>query len=291
MSERGASRDEDATFSGDLGHAVVAADGATPTRYVLFLHGILGSGSNWRSFARRLVAARPTWGAVLVDLRLHGASQQGFTPPHTLAACAGDLERLEARLDRPVAAVLGHSFGGKVALEWAARRRDLEVAWILDSSPGARPDARGSEATVRIVRLLETTPARFERRESFVEHVLAHGVDRPTAMWLAMNLRAAPDGSYALRVDLPALRALLDDYFARDEWPVLEDANRETQFHLVVGGRSSVLDAEELAHAERLARDAALRGRIHLHVLPDAGHWVHVDAPDALFDLVAAATP
>ncbi len=270
-----------------LSHAVVAAEGATPSRHVLFLHGILGSGSNWRTFARRLVAARPSWSAVLVDLRLHGQSQ-GFGPPHTLAACAEDLERLEAKLDLPIAAVLGHSFGGKVALEYAGRRPELELAWILDSSPGARPDARGSESTVRIVRLLETVPERFAKREAFVEWVVQHGTDRPIAMWLAMNLRAAPDGEgYSLRVDLPALRSLLNDYFARDEWPVIENATK-THFHLVVGGRSTVLDEGERARAEALARRSE---RVRLHVIENAGHWIHVDAPDALFDLVAAATP
>ena len=33
------------------------------------------------------------------------------------------------------------------------------------------------------------------------------------------------------------------------------------------------------------------RGRVHVHVLPDAGHWVHVDAPEALLALVVAAVP
>ncbi len=274
-----------------LSHAVVAAEGATPNKHILFLHGILGSGSNWRTFARKLVAARPAWSAVLVDLRLHGQSQ-GFGPPHTLAACAGDLEELEGALDLPVGAVLGHSFGGKVALEYAGRRPKLELAWILDSSPGARPDARGSESTVRIVKLLETVPERFSTREAFVDWVVQHGTDRPIAMWLAMNLRAAPGGEgYALRVDLPALRSLLDDYFARDEWPVIESAaggESATRFHLVVGGRSTVLDAEERARAEALARKS---DRVRLHVIEGAGHWIHVDAPDALFDLVAAETP
>ena len=50
-------------------HTVVTAEGARPERAILFLHGILGSGGNWRTFARRFVAARPDWAAVLVDLR------------------------------------------------------------------------------------------------------------------------------------------------------------------------------------------------------------------------------
>jgi pimeloyl-ACP methyl ester carboxylesterase len=45
-------------------------DPAAPT--VLFLHGILGSGKNWSSFAKR-VAKQCALQAVLIDLRCHGA--------------------------------------------------------------------------------------------------------------------------------------------------------------------------------------------------------------------------
>ena len=120
-------------------HAVkVAAEGSEPRGWLLFLHGILGSGANWRTIARKLVAARPEWGAVLVDLRKHGRSQ-GAPPPHTVDAAADDLVRLAADLGLPVAGVIGHSFGGKVTL---ALRGKLELAelWVLDATPGARPE-------------------------------------------------------------------------------------------------------------------------------------------------------
>ncbi len=252
-----------------------------------FLHGILGSGANWRTFAKRFVEARPSWRAVLVDLRMHGASQD-FPPPHTLAACADDMRALEDSIGR-FDGVLGHSFGGKVALEFARARRDLDVAWILDSSPGPRPDRRGSESTVQIVKLIGTLPERFASREAFIEYVEQHGTDRSVAMWLAMNVRPAPDGNgYAMRVDVSALRDLLDDYFVRDEWPFIDDAARTTRMHIVAGGSSRVLDDDQRAHAQRAA--AAHPERTWFHVIPNAGHWIHVDAPDALFQLVAKYT-
>src|SRR5687767_12064792 len=99
-----------------LAHAVLAPEGAAPRRWIMFLHGILGSGANWRSFAKGLLAACPGWGAVLVDLRMHGSSQ-GFAPPHTVAAAAADLASLG--LPGPLGAVVAHSFGGKVALAYA----------------------------------------------------------------------------------------------------------------------------------------------------------------------------
>ena len=146
---------------------------------MLLLHGIYGACRNWGSVARRLVRARPDWSVVLVDLRSHGRSPR--LSPHTLDACADDLLRLEARLVLPADAVLGHSFGGKVALVYARARVEgsgrgagvphrasepgrlaksprreaykCRQLWIVDSSPGsgdpagsAMADARGSQA-------------------------------------------------------------------------------------------------------------------------------------------------
>ncbi|WP_420635235.1 alpha/beta fold hydrolase [Candidatus Palauibacter sp.] len=89
--------------------------GAGAQRWLYVLNGIYGTGRNWASFARRLVAGRPEWGAVLVDLRLHGHSR-GFEPPHTLAACVHDLLGLSAALERPVDA---EGFASHVA-RWLA---------------------------------------------------------------------------------------------------------------------------------------------------------------------------
>ncbi|HXW59933.1 MAG TPA: hypothetical protein VEK06_00185, partial [Myxococcota bacterium] len=61
-----------------------------PRRWIFFVHGFLGKGQNWRTFAHRLVSINPDWGAVLVDLRLHGKSQD-FSEPHSLTEAALDV--------------------------------------------------------------------------------------------------------------------------------------------------------------------------------------------------------
>jgi len=268
-----------------LSHAVVTAPSSSPRRWLFFLHGILGSGANWRGFAKQIVQAAPSWGAVLVDLRLHGESQRGFGPPHTVAACAGDLAELATSLEGgeiagSVRGVLGHSFGGKVALEYARRRGDLEQLFVVDSTPSARPGGRGSESTKHIVELLRELPPEFPDRGSFTAWVEARGVSRPTAMWLAMNVRAEPNTTrFVFRVDLAGIRALMEDYFATDLWPYLEAPHEPTRAHLVVGGKSGVVD-----EADR-ARAAGIPG-VTLDVIAAADHWVHVDAPDTLRDIV-----
>ncbi|HVJ90274.1 MAG TPA: alpha/beta hydrolase [Labilithrix sp.] len=266
-------------------HPVVAKD-ATPNRWLVVLHGILGSGANWRTFGRQLVAARPAWGVLLVDLRLHGDSQ-GFEPPHTIATAAHDIVEAIARVPggAPTRAVLGHSFGGKVAIEFARQvsaspNGPLDRLFVIDSTPGARPDQRGSSNVRRVVELLTELPESFSDRNAFTTWAEERGVDRATAMWLAMNVRPVPNTTrFEFRLDIPSIRTMMDDYFAQDLWPVLENPPGSMKTHLIAGGKSEVMDAADLA------RGRAIPGTT-VDVVPNAGHWVHVDAPDALRELV-----
>jgi pimeloyl-ACP methyl ester carboxylesterase len=258
-----------------------------PRRWALVLHGILGTKSNWRAQMRRVVAQHPEWGALLVDLRNHGESR-GFLPPHTLAAGADDLARLVASLDLRIDAVIGHSYGGKVAMAYArAVRGALSRLVVVDSTPSARPEARGSEETLRIVRLLEELRGVFAKREDFVEALLSRGLTRDLATWLAMNLERVPGegAGYRFGIDVGAVRAMLDDYFLEDLWEVVEAPPGRMRVEMIVGERSTVLDASDRA---RLAA-AALRqpARVRAHIVAGAGHWVHVDAPDATIGLLA----
>ena len=249
------------------------------------LHGILGSGANWRGFARRLAAACPSWGFVLVDLRAHGQSANA-PPPHRVSEAADDLVRLQAAIGKPVRGALGHSFGGKVALSLVERSpAPLDQVWVLDSQPGSRTEELTSQRTAGVVRMLEQMPSVLPSRERFVEIVEEQGHDRTFAAWLAMNLRRADDG-YRLRVDMGAIRALFESYYETDLWPVVERHDKVRDLRFVVGGRSEVLREEDRL---RLAEIARRDPHLTVHTLPDAGHWLHIDDPEGLFAIVSSA--
>ncbi len=127
-----------------LSHEIVEAPGGAPDRQLFVLHGIYGAGRNWGTVARRLVRARPRWRCVLVDLRSHGRSPP--LRPHTLEACAEDLLRLEDRVGA-ADGVLGHSFGGKVAMVWAGRVGERAPSAGGDAVPG---EPIGSGAVARV---------------------------------------------------------------------------------------------------------------------------------------------
>lgn len=274
--------------SQSLFHSIVVHEGAKPERWALFLHGILGSGSNWRTFARRVLAERPQWGAVLVDLRMHGNSQD-LPPPHTVAACADDLFALHAQLPARASAVIGHSFGGKVALAYAALREQLSVALdcvvSVDSNPGLREDATGSAQIRDVLAALESLPAVIPSREAFTAHMKSRGLSNAITAWLMMNLRPADNG-FALRLNLPAIHEMLADYFARDDWSLIESPG-VAHTTVVIGGRSPAFSASERARVSRAASEHP--EHVSMELIEGAGHWVHVDAPDELHAIVTKA--
>ena len=264
-----------ATAPPRLSHTSVSEGTAAKAFYVL--HGIFGSGRNWSSVMRRFVRARSQWVCRLIDLRQHGDSQ-GFAPPHTLTSAARDLANMAHQLGETPAAILGHSFGGKVALMYAREHgASLEQLWVVDSTPDARvPDG----SAWRMLELLQMVPREFTSRTQLIELLTRAGVAMPTAQWMATNLEPAND-RYRWRFDLAAIEQLLRDFFAQDLWDVVERSDGSTQIHFVKAEESSVLSREAVQRLEKMSGD----GRVFLHHVP-GGHWVNAENPDALLALL-----
>ena len=261
-----------------LHHEFVEAPASTlgsgsRAKLLLVVHGIYGAGRNWGSAARRLVRARPDWRAVLVDLRSHGRSPR--VRPHTVEACAADLLELESRLGGPADAVLGHSFGGKVALLHARMRSErgtrairsdpatrvssaaatpalaapatpaLRQLWIVDSHPGAGAPSGGAW---RMLGALRRHPGPFERRAEAVAAIQSEGFSLPMAQWMAINAVRTDDG-LEWRLDADEMEAYLRDYFRTDAWEVVERPPAGTRLQFVRALASSVVSD---AAAERI---------------------------------------
>ncbi|RVW00288.1 alpha/beta fold hydrolase [Rhodococcus xishaensis] len=98
---------------------------AGPIR-VLAIHGLAGHGYRWRQLARQYLDDLPL---VAPDLLGHGRSS--WAAPWTLEANVAALATLiEQDADQPVM-VVGHSFGGGLALHLAAARPDLVDSLVL----------------------------------------------------------------------------------------------------------------------------------------------------------------
>lgn len=249
------------------------------------LHGIYGAGRNWASFAREIAAARPDWGFVLVDLRLHGHSR-GFEPPHVLASCVHDLVVLAEALSVSPDAILGHSFGGKVALMATPALHPAQV-WVIDSTPSRSTPGGGA---VRMLQILRRLPDHFASRTEAVGALVAERLATPVAHWMATNLELV-DGRFRWRFDAADMEALLDDFFRRDLWDVLEQPPAGSTVHVVRASESDILTENELARIRALeSPPEGGRTRVRAHEL-HGGHWLHQDNPEGLRDLILSELP
>jgi pimeloyl-ACP methyl ester carboxylesterase len=259
-------------------HALIGEPGAA--KLALLLHGALGSGSNLRSLAVKLSRLRPEYRFCLVDLRHHGDSQ-GAPPPNTLEACARDLDALIHQLGQEPAVIAGHSFGGKTALMFGSlfpgRARQI---WTLDSNPGSQEPSPDNEV-VRVLQTIRKTTTPASDRQHVVAELMALGLSSGTANWLGTNLHKGAEG-LVWRFNLDAIYELMLDYFRMDLWPVLEHPTSGSDFRVVVAERSDRWAPENRSRIQQVADGST----VSLHVVPNAGHWLHVDNPAFLLELM-----
>lgn len=256
-------------------------------RHLVLLHGIYGRGRNWLGVARTLVERRPDWCCWLADMRHHGDSRPG-APAGTLAALADDIADWAAAAAVTPAAVLGHSFGGKVALAYAGREsaRPLQT-WLIDSTPEAKEPSGSAWQMLGIVRNL---PATFGSRQEAIAGIEAGGFSTDVAQWMSTNLRQEA-GVYRWQLDFDVMEQLLHDFFETSLWAVLDPGADGHDIHVLKASQSSVISPETVARLTHL-QDApvAEHARVHLHER-EGGHWIHAESPQVVIELLAEHLP
>ncbi|KAA8528014.1 hypothetical protein F0562_035117 [Nyssa sinensis] len=272
--------------------------GPEPPTAVL-LHGILGCRKNWGTFARRLAKEFPKWQFLLVDLRCHGDSASiKKRGAHTVASAALDVLKLVGQLRLTPRVVIGHSFGGKVALsmvEQAAKplARPVRV-WVLDSTPGkVRAGRDGEDHPAELISFLSTLPKEVSSKRDVVNALVRQGFSEDVAQWVVTNLRQTSPGASSSRFswvfDLEGIAEMYQSYEETNLWKMVEDVPRGVHVNFLKAERSlhrwALEDLQRIHAAEEVAADEG--GGVEMHVLEDAGHWVHADNPDGLFKILS----
>jgi esterase len=238
---------------------------------VVILHGLLGSARNWSTFARQIGARRRVFA---LDLRNHGASP--WADAMTYDQMAGDVRAFLARQGLPAAAVIGHSMGGKVAMRLAlAHNEDVDRLVVVDVAPVAY--RRGFNAYVEAMRALDLS--RISRRAE-ADAVLAEQIDDAGVRGFLLQNLVSGEAGLTWRVPLDALAHNMPDLVGFPE--PREGERYEGPALFVTGGRSDYVRPE---HHEKILR---LFPNARFAAIPDAGHWVHAEAPQQFLEVVGA---
>ncbi len=233
---------------------------------LILLHGLFGSGDNWGTVARHF---SQHYQVICVDLRNHGRSPHSASQSY--ANMADDLLELCDALSLERIHLLGHSLGGKVAMQFAAKHPDrVGKLIVVDMAMRAYADAHTYLIDAMMAIDLTTLQSRHE-----VDKILSNSI--PQAMvrqFLLMNLIKS-DSSLAWRINLAALKT----NYPGLQQAVCENTHYEKPCLFIRGEHSDYVqdaDTEQIKTNFISAQFASL----------PTGHWVHAEQPQEFIELV-----
>ncbi len=254
------------------------APGTAPALVVL--HGLFGSSDNWNTLARRWalpVAEGGTGRTVyLVDQRNHGRSFHD--PAITYGLLTDDLAAFFAEHQLGAdTIVLGHSMGGKVAMNFALHHPErLAKVIVVDIAPRAyAPHHR--ELLDGLQKIDIGTVTSRDAADQLLQEVAP---EADTRLFLLKNLYRDEHNRFAWRLNVAALDRHLPDLGAEISGP-LPGSQFLGQALFIRGGKSRYVSPDD-----KLTGIPALFPNSEVVTVPDAGHWVHAEAPEAVAGLV-----
>ena len=231
----------------------------------MLIHGLFGSLDNLGLLARPL---SEQYRVISVDLRNHGASFH--SDEMSYPAQAADILALLDHLGLEQVALVGHSMGGKVAMQVAKQapaRVDRLV--VADIAPVAYPHARHQNVFAGLNATLERLP----QSRSEAEAILAEHIEIPGVRQFLLKSFAKTEAGWGWRFNVPALE---HNYANIMGWP--DDQTRfEGQTLFIKGGDSDYMQPQYTETV--MAQFPAAKARI----IAGTGHWLHAEKP-ALFN-------
>jgi len=229
---------------------------------VIILHGLLGCGDNWHPVAKAMAEGRHV---IVPDQRNHGRSPHSSEFNHPVLA--NDLDRLLERFKLETVSLIGHSMGGKTAMHFALTRPDrVRKLIIADIAPRPYRDTLSSVFDA----LLSVTPEHHSRRGDIDQALADQLPDPATRAFLLRNLKRGSSGHLTWRIDVDALRRNVPQILASQE-----TLGSFAGPALFVRGESS-----DYVTARDAASIITLFPKARIVTIPNAGHWVHADAPN-----------
>lgn len=241
--------------------------GPSEGRKWVFLHGLMGFLNNWRTIIGHLEA---TECCLTFDQRGHGRSfkpDRGYAPEDY----ADDLKIILDELKWDQVVLVGHSMGGKNALNFASRFPERLIKLVIeDISPASEADGWKYYAD-----LLGAVPAPFKSRAEardffqgeFKTKVKTRNSIDVISAYLYANMTDQPDGQVSWRFKPDAIIASAREARAVDHWDEVKKLQTPTLW--IRGADSIELSAEDFQKV--LSMNRVIKGV----EVAGAGHWVH----------------
>ena len=234
---------------------------------LIILHGLFGSSDNWYSLAK-VFAER--FQVFLVDQRNHGQSPHSSEFDYKLLT-EDILEFIrEHGIKKPV--IMGHSMGGKAAMNFAVRYPEqLSNLIVVDIVPKAYPVHHDA-----ILDGLKAIPLDSLASRNDADKILSDYVPEPDVrQFLLKNLTRKSGGGFEWKINLEAIDRNIE---AMGEG--MKYSGKYDGHSLFIKGKKSKYYAEG---DEMLIQNIFPKAEF---ATLDTGHWVQAEKPDEFASLV-----
>ena len=245
-----------------LNYQIHLNEAATEKTPLVFIHGLFGSLSNLGMLAR---AYYESHSVIQIDVRNHGHS--AHSPEMNYPVMAVDiLETLNA-LNIQKFSVIGHSMGGKIAMQLANSAGErLEQLVVLDMTPFAYKESHHDQ----IFKALSTVQnAQIESRQQAMQIMREYLHEEMVIQFL---MKSFNKGQWLFNVE-----ALFNHYPDIINWDMIQPWQKEALF--IRGGKSAYISKDE--HFAAIQQQFP---HTKIVVLEDAGHWLHAEKTQQVLD-------
>ncbi|WP_417656754.1 alpha/beta fold hydrolase [Pseudidiomarina aestuarii] len=226
---------------------------------VVLIHGLFGDLDNLKRLGRELES---NFELIAIDVRNHGDSFHSDTMSYE--AMADDLATLLDDLNIDRTHIVGHSMGGKVAMEFALRHPQRVISLVAADVAPVAYDPKHRHILDALEQLDLTQVENRKDADKLLQKAIdTHGVRQ----FLLKNLKHADHG-YEWRLNLPAL----DDNYAAISGAVCE-GQFDGPILFIKGGDSDYLKPEH---------ESAIRDRftqVDVKIIEGTSHWLHAEKP------------
>jgi esterase len=237
-------------------------------RALILLHGLFGSSDNWHHIALRLAE---NFHVFALDQRNHGQSPHRDEMNYSLMAI--DVNEFMASRGIETAFVIGHSMGGKTAMQFALQfPQRVEKIVVADMAPRAYAPEHEKILAALLALDLKIYSSRTEMENALEPKIPSLVLRR----FLLKNLGRDSGGKFFWKMNLSALAG---------NYPKLgEEISSKEPFKkpalFIRAGKSNYINAEDETRIRELFPQSQIQ------TVAGAGHWLHADQPAEFLRLV-----
>jgi esterase len=238
---------------------------------IVILHGLFGTLDNWATFAKKFEDRG--FMSILIDQRDHGRS------PHTdhfdYPTLAEDLNDFLSDNWIHQTILIGHSMGGKTGLQFVSQYPS-NVTKFVCIDIGTKQYQGGHQDIFEALFAvpLDSIQSRDEAQDILMQHI--H--DLGTVQFLMKNLSRRKEGGFEWKMNLDLLNRDYQNILAEVKF----DSPCDVETLFIRGANSSYILNEDIPKLQSIFTNS------RIVTIPDAGHWIHVDKPNELFDEIIA---